>query len=69
MTITLSLRQTADLSQLSHAIYRELCAADCPDLASEAVCLVTQARDAGEYLAAVLRLSDELVVQWEEMHP
>lgn len=66
MTIILSLRHTTDLGQLSRAVYQALCTADCPDLASEAVCVVNQARDAAEYLAAVLRLSDELEVKWEE---
>lgn len=66
MTIQLRLRDTTDLTQLSHAVYHALCAADCPDLASEAACIVSQARDAAEYLAAVLRLSDELRVEWEE---
>ena len=66
MTILLKLTQAADLGQLSRAVYAALCAADCPDLASEAVCVVSQCRDGAEYLAAVLRLSDELQVEWEE---
>lgn len=66
MTIHLRLRDTSDLWQLSRAIYQALCAADCPDLASEAACLVSKARDADEYVKEVLRLSDELRVEWEE---
>ena len=69
MTILLSLTQTADLDTLCRAVYQALCAADCPDLASEAACVRSQARDATEYMAAVLRLSDELTVEWKEGRP
>lgn len=69
MTIHLNLAHTADLDELAIAVYKALCAADRPDLASEAACVRSQARDAAEYIAAVLSLSDELRVEWEEVQP
>lgn len=64
--MTIQLFFTADLDQLAHDIYRALCAADCPDLASEAAAMRGHARDAAE-LGAVLALSDELRVEWQEV--
>jgi hypothetical protein len=69
MTIRLSLRRADDLSQLARDVYQALTTAGCPDLASEAACMVSHARDATEYVQAVLRLADDLVVEWEEARP
>ena len=66
MTIQLSLTHTNNLDDLARAVYAALCAADCPDLASEAACVRSHARDAAEYIAAVLALSSELRVEWME---
>lgn len=66
MTILLSVAQTNNLDELAHAVYRALCAADCPDLASEAAAVRSHARDAAEYIGAVLALSSELRVEWKE---
>lgn len=68
MTIILRLAHAADVLTLSRAVYQALVTADCPDLASEAAVVVSQARDAAEYLAAVLALSSELRVEWEGMN-
>ena len=66
MTISISLTQASTLDELARAVYHALVVADCPDLASEAACLRSHARDAQEYIAAVLQLSDELRVEWKE---
>jgi hypothetical protein len=65
MTILLSVSHADDLDTLARAVYQALILADCPDLASEAAAVRSQARDGAEYLAAVLRLSDELKVEWK----
>lgn len=67
MTILLSLRHTADLDVLSHVVYQQLITAGCPDLANEAAVMRAHARDASEYIGEVLRLSEELRVEWEEV--
>lgn len=65
MTILLKTSDSTDIHALSLAVYNALLSV-APDLAAPSAVLVNRARDAAEYLAAVLGLDAGLRVEWEE---